>query len=165
MVGTAAAGGLGALSIAGVALFGCGFVFEAVADWQKFAFKSGRGSRRRDENGAASPPPTFCSVGLWKVSRHPNYVGEIMCWSGLTLVAAPVLLEVGVGAYAALTLAALSPVMTAVLLLGLSGVPLLEKQVRDAMPPQCGRKYIFVTQNSSFTYVCINTVARREVWR
>ena len=56
-----------------------------------------------------------------------------MCWSGLTLVAAPVLLEVGVGAYAALTLAALSPVMTAVLLLGLSGVPLLEKQVRDAM--------------------------------
>lgn len=48
--------------------FGAGIVMEVVADVQKTIWvEQGR------EGG-------FCTVGLWKYSRHPNYCGEIMQW-------------------------------------------------------------------------------------
>ena len=31
----------------------------------------------------------FISTGLWSRSRHPNYLGEIVAWVGVALVAAP----------------------------------------------------------------------------
>jgi steroid 5-alpha reductase family enzyme len=46
---------------------------QVVADEQKRRFA------RHPEN-----KNKFIDVGLWSVSRHPNYLGEIICWVGLT---------------------------------------------------------------------------------
>ena len=47
--------------------FNC-FVVEITADVQKTVWvKAGR-------------PGVFCDVGVWQLSRHPNYFGEILQW-------------------------------------------------------------------------------------
>lgn len=49
-------------------LFGCGVVIEILADIQKALWvRNGRQGN-------------FCSVGVWRFSRHPNYFGEIFQW-------------------------------------------------------------------------------------
>lgn len=52
--------------IAGVVLFAIGFVMEAASDVQKYNF-------RKNHNGS-----DVCDKGFFKVSRHPNYFGEII---------------------------------------------------------------------------------------
>ncbi len=47
-------------------------VMQGVADMQMHKF-------RKNRNG------TFIRVGLWKYSRHPNYLGEILMWWGVGL--------------------------------------------------------------------------------
>eukprot|EP01108_Squamamoeba_japonica_P010019 TRINITY_DN964_c0_g1_i2.p1 TRINITY_DN964_c0_g1~~TRINITY_DN964_c0_g1_i2.p1 ORF type:complete len:261 (-),score=59.90 TRINITY_DN964_c0_g1_i2:45-827(-) len=93
-------------------LFVVGLVFEAVADWQKTVFKS-------DPQNAGR----FIADGLWSVSRHPNYFGEVLLHIGITLFAFVNLLEYGNIAYAALV----TPLFVTWLLTRVSGVPLLEK--------------------------------------
>merc|ERR1712050_670616 len=84
------------------------FLFEVVADKQKDNF------RRNSENAGK-----FITSGLWAYSRHPNYFGEIMMWIGMCFA--------GSGCFHGWQfLAWLSPVTTIVLLLKVSGVPLLE---------------------------------------
>jgi steroid 5-alpha reductase family enzyme len=62
----------------------------------------------------------FLSTGLWSISRHPNYFGEITLWFGLYLSASSVFQGFQ---YASI----LSPVVIYLLLTRLSGVPHLEK--------------------------------------
>lgn len=61
-------------------------------------------------------------MGLWSRCQYPNYAGEMLVWSSVFALAAPGLS----GATAAL--AAVSPIFVSGLLLGVSGVPLAEKQ-------------------------------------
>jgi len=49
-----------------------GFVFEVVADMQKMIF------RFNPENKGK-----FITHGVWALSRHPNYFGEILMWTSL----------------------------------------------------------------------------------
>jgi steroid 5-alpha reductase family enzyme len=84
-----------------------GFIFEVTADAQKSAFKS-------------SGKPGFIATGLWKYSRHPNYFGEALLWWGLFVYTVPVL-------SGALWLSAIGPIFITLLLLFVSGIPLLEK--------------------------------------
>ena len=71
----------GAVITAGLALEWIGVVLEAVADQQKFNFKAtDRGKTR------------WCDVGLYKVCRHPNYLGEILFWLGLYVAGVPAML-------------------------------------------------------------------------
>lgn len=86
-----------------------GVLVEAVADRQKSNFKS-------DVKNSGK----ICQVGLWSISRHPNYLGEILVWVGIGLV--PLGLSSGY-------LALLSPVFITLLLYFVSGVPLLEKRL------------------------------------
>jgi steroid 5-alpha reductase family enzyme len=66
-------------------------------------------------------------AGLWRWTRHPNYFGEACVWWGLALLAVA-----GHGAGAAWCL--VSPLLMTVLLLKVSGVSLLEKDIAERRP-------------------------------
>jgi steroid 5-alpha reductase family enzyme len=67
-------GPLGWLDTAAVLVTGGAVAIEAVADWQLRAFLA----TRRD-------PAARLTTGLWGLSRHPNYLGEVLFWWGLWL--------------------------------------------------------------------------------
>jgi steroid 5-alpha reductase family enzyme len=104
---------LGVVEIIGALVWVAGFTIEVTADLQKSRF------RKRPENKGR-----FIRGGLWSWSRHPNYFGEIVLWVGVAIVAAPVLSG---WQYATL----ISPVFVAVLLIFVSGIPMLEKKADE----------------------------------
>jgi steroid 5-alpha reductase family enzyme len=107
---------LGALDAAGLLVALAGLLFEAVGDAQMAAFK-----RDRAHQGQVM------DRGLWRFTRHPNYFGEACFWWGVGLVA------LGAGGLAAWwTL--ISPLLMTVLLLKVSGVALLEKDIVERRP-------------------------------
>ncbi|MEX0964204.1 MAG: DUF1295 domain-containing protein [Pseudohongiellaceae bacterium] len=97
----------------GLAIWIAGFAIEVIADRQKSAFRS------KPENKGK-----FISEGLWSISRHPNYFGEIVLWVGIALIALPTLVG-----WQYVTL--ISPVFVALLLTKVSGVNLLEKSAME----------------------------------
>lgn len=101
---------IGVLTIAGLLIWLVGFVFEVVADFQKSQFRANPANKG-----------TFIRTGLWSWSRHPNYFGEIVLWSGIAIAALPAL-----HGWQHVTL--ISPVFVFLLLTRVSGVPLLEKK-------------------------------------
>ncbi|KAL6552511.1 hypothetical protein OROHE_007875 [Orobanche hederae] len=98
-----------AADIIGLIMWTLGIFVEATADQQKFRFKNSPENRGK-----------WCNVGLWKYSRHPNYFGEIFLWWGIFVVATPVLENVE-------WLVIFGPIFLTLLLLFLSGIPLLEE--------------------------------------
>lgn len=100
-----------ALLAAGLAMFAVGFVIEATADFQLSRFRADPANRGRLFTG-----------GLFGVVRHPNYLGEIVLWTGIALAA--------FGATGSL-LPFLTPLAIAGLLLKVSGPPLLDVHLRD----------------------------------
>lgn len=99
---------LDAYALLGGALWVLGWAMEIIADRQKTAF------RAKPENQDA-----FITEGLWARSRHPNYVGEILLWLGIAIIAFPAL--EGTQHWALI-----SPVFVYVLLVHVSGVRMLE---------------------------------------
>jgi len=106
----------GALDAAGIAVALVGLLFEVVGDAQMASFKADPAHRGQ-----------VMDRGLWRYTRHPNYFGETCFWWGIWLVA----LGAG-GAAAAWTV--LSPLLMTVLLLKVSGVALLEKDIAERRP-------------------------------
>ena len=102
--------GLDWFALVGFVVWAVGFGIEIVADQQK-----GRFNANPDNEGR------FISTGLWARSRHPNYFGEIVLWTGVAVIALPTLQG---WQWAALV----SPVFVALLLTKVSGVPLLERK-------------------------------------
>jgi steroid 5-alpha reductase family enzyme len=98
----------GWLDALGLLLFVLGFAIEGFADAQLARFKSQAGNRER-----------VLASGLWRYSRHPNYFGEFCLWWGFGLLA------LSAGAWWAM----ISPLLMSVLLLRVSGVTLLEKDI------------------------------------
>ena len=92
----------------GLALFITGFTVEVVADMQKSAFKAIPANKDK-----------FITVGLWAKSRHPNYLGEIVLWTGIAVMSFSSLEGLQY-----LTL--ISPIFTYLLLVYVSGVRMLE---------------------------------------
>ncbi len=97
----------------GLAVWVIGFGIEVVADRQKREFRRHPGNRGR-----------FITTGLWAWSRHPNYFGEITLWTGVALLAVPVLTG-----WQYLTL--VSPLFVYLLLTRVSGIPLLEARAEE----------------------------------
>ena len=104
---------IGIVGMAGMAIWVFGFLIEIVADRQKSRFRSDPANTGK-----------FIDTGLWAWSRHPNYFGEIVLWTGMALIALPVL-----EGWQWLTL--ISPLFVWLLLTRVSGVPLLEKKADE----------------------------------
>lgn len=100
--------------VLGLGLWSIGFIFETVADWQLARFKADPANRDRVMNR-----------GLWAFSRHPNYFGESLVWWGIFCItlATP-------GSWWTV----ISPALITFLLLQVSGVVLLEKDISDRRP-------------------------------
>jgi steroid 5-alpha reductase family enzyme len=109
LLGRDSAPDFGFWAITGVAIWLIGLVIETAADAQKSSFKGREENRER-----------FITSGLWKFSRHPNYFGEMLVWWGVFLYAVPFL----DGAAFAVVI---GPVFITLLLLFVSGIPLLER--------------------------------------
>jgi steroid 5-alpha reductase family enzyme len=99
---------IGWVAIVGIVVWIAGFAIEVVADRQKATFK-------RDPANAGR----FITSGLWAWSRHPNYFGEIVLWTGIAVMAVPVL-----AGWRWVTL--ISPMFVVLLLTRVSGIPMLE---------------------------------------
>ena len=93
----------------GILLFLIGFALEIIADTQKTNFRKLKDNKDK-----------FITTGLWKYSRHPNYLGEIILWIGVAIIS-----------YSSLEINQLftliSPIFTYLLLVHVSGINLLEK--------------------------------------
>ncbi|KAH7912700.1 DUF1295-domain-containing protein [Hygrophoropsis aurantiaca] len=105
--------------IAGLILWGIGWLIESIADIQKYRYKS-----------AKHPNTEIMNTGLWFYSRHPPYFGEIMCWWGIWIIClSPTTTNTGLpySSKAAQYGAVVSPIFTTLLLMFGSGIPLAEK--------------------------------------
>lgn len=95
----------------GMIVWGVGFFFEAVGDWQLQDFKSDPANKGK-----------VMDRGLWRYTRHPNYFGDAAVWWGHFLIAA------AASAYGWITL--FSPLLMTFLLMRVSGVTLLEQNMK-----------------------------------
>lgn len=113
------------LDIIGILMWLTGFFFEAVGDGQMRRFKQIPANKGK-----------IMDRGLWKYTRHPNYFGESTMWWGIFIIT----LNVQWG-WAAM----FSPIIITLLLLKVSGVPLLEKKY------QANPEYMeYIRKTSSF---------------
>lgn len=97
----------------GLAVWIAGFAIEVIADRQKSAFGADPANRGQ-----------FIRQGLWAWSRHPNYFGEIVLWTGIALMATPAM-----NGWQWLGWA--SPLFVFWLLNKVSGIPMLEKRADE----------------------------------
>jgi len=98
-------------SIFGAAVWFFGFVFESIGDYQLKDFVS---TKKESDS--------VLQTGLWRYTRHPNYFGEVTQWWGIWLIS--------LGAVWSLW-GVIGPIAITVLILKVSGVPLLEKKYKD----------------------------------
>ena len=92
----------------GLIIWLIGFTLEVIADEQKRRFRLNPKNKGQ-----------FISTGLWSISRHPNYFGEILIWVGMAIISFPVL-----SGWQYITL--ISPLFVTLLLTKVSGINLLE---------------------------------------
>jgi steroid 5-alpha reductase family enzyme len=110
---------LGVLDYVGGAIAFLGTLFEAIADWQLARFKADDSNRGK-----------VMDRGLWRYTRHPNYFGECCVWWGFYLIA------ISAGGWWSLV----GPLVMTTLLLKVSGVAMLEKDIGKRRPEY--REYI-----------------------
>ena len=104
-------GGLGLLDVFGFVVWIIGFYFESVGDAQLARFIKDPSSKGK-----------IMQSGLWAYTRHPNYFGEVTQWWGIWLIA----LSVPNG-----WLGIIGPVTITFLILKVSGIPMLEKKMKE----------------------------------
>jgi steroid 5-alpha reductase family enzyme len=76
----------------GTIIYTVGLLMESIADYQKWTWKQ-------------SNPGKFCRTGLWSISQHPNFAGNILIWTGITIMNLPSL------AWQLVPIACLSPLI------------------------------------------------------
>ena len=98
----------------GIVIWTTGLIIESLADIQKLNFKNNVANKNK-----------WIETGVWKYSRHPNYLGEILCWLGIYIFTFGSL-----EGYEKI-IALLSPLTISVLLIFISGIPILEKKADE----------------------------------
>ena len=97
----------------GLSIWILGFGIEAIADNQKTVFNT------EPENKGK-----WIDSGLWSYSRHPNYLGEILLWTGIAFF--------GISCFTGLErIAWISPIFIYLLLTKISGTPILDKRALE----------------------------------
>ncbi len=117
---------LSILDYLGFTLWLTGFLFESISDQQLYRFKMNPSKKGQ-----------VMDTGLWAYSRHPNYFGECIIWWGLFLI----------------TLATprsgwtiVSPIIITLVLLKMTGVPMMEKTIVKTRPGYAD----YIKRTSSF---------------
>ena len=101
---------LGIWDAIGLTVWILGFGIEVIADNQKMSFNAIPENRGK-----------WIDEGLWSFSRHPNYLGEILLWSGIACF--------GISCFTGFErIAWVSPVFIYLLLTKVSGIPILDKR-------------------------------------
>ncbi|MFA5954634.1 MAG: DUF1295 domain-containing protein [Patescibacteria group bacterium] len=104
-------GAISIVAIIGALVWTAGLIFETVADIQLRHFLVVPEHRNR-----------VMTTGLWHYTRHPNYFGEVVSWWGIGIMAL---------AFPYGWIALVGPALLTVLILKVSGVPLVEERYRD----------------------------------
>lgn len=102
---------IGLLDFLGLIVWIIGFYFESVGDKQLANFiknPTNKGKLMRD--------------GLWKFTRHPNYFGEVTMWWGIWIISLS-----ASNAWFSI----LGPLTITILILKVSGVPMLEIKMKE----------------------------------
>tara|TARA_B100001741_G_C16471371_1_gene560201 strand:+ start:52 stop:825 length:774 start_codon:yes stop_codon:yes gene_type:complete len=97
-------------SLVGVMICILGIVIESIADHQMTKFKAKPNNKGK-----------LMNKGLWQYSRHPNYFGDSMFWWGIFLFSY---------GYTSNLMMAISPIIMTYFLIKISGVSLLERQLK-----------------------------------
>lgn len=93
--------------IIGIVIWSIGFIIESLADYQKSKFK-------KQNSGQ------LMTSGLYSWVRYPNYLGEILVWTGIWIY--------GANVYSGwMWISVISPLWIFILLRYISGIPLVEK--------------------------------------
>lgn len=101
------------VGIAGIGLWVIGFFFETIGDWQMARFRADPANQGR-----------VMDRGLWRYTRHPNYFGDLcVCWSIY-------LFSIAFGGWWTV----IGPLLMSFLLVRVSGVRLLERDLVDRKP-------------------------------
>lgn len=98
-------------NIVGIMVWIVGFYFEVMGDYQLEQFKSNPQNKGK-----------LLTTGLWSLTRHPNYFGEATCWWGIFLLSISTWQDLWT---------IIGPMTILLLLLFVSGVPLLEKKYSE----------------------------------
>ena len=94
----------------GLSIWILGFGIEVIADRQKTVFNTETNNQGK-----------WIDSGLWSHSRHPNYLGEILLWTGIAFF--------GISCFTGLERVAwISPIFIYILLTKISGIPILDKR-------------------------------------
>ncbi len=102
-----------ALDVAAGLLLAIGIGGEALSDFQLRRFKASQENKGQ-----------ICNVGLWRLSRHPNYFFDWLCWLSYPLLAIDFS-----GAHPFGFLALLAPICMYWILVHVSGIPPLEQHM------------------------------------
>ena len=97
--------GIDGLTMAGMALWAIGFLFEIVGDWQLMQFKADPANDGK-----------VMDRGLWAWTRHPNYFGDCCVWWGIWLIGHDLSLI-------------FAPLLMSFILIKWSGVPMTERSM------------------------------------
>jgi steroid 5-alpha reductase family enzyme len=110
---TGSAPALGIWDAVGLSIWLLGFSIEVVADNQKTVFNTEPNNKGK-----------WIDSGLWSYSRHPNYLGEILLWTGIACF--------GISCFTGLERVAwISPIFIYLLLTKLSGIPILDRRALE----------------------------------
>lgn len=101
------------LDLLGLGVWIFGFLFEVISDVQLSVFISKKKNRLTDKR--------ILTTGLWSLTRHPNYFGEVVSWWGIWLICISL-------SYPISFLTIVGPLTITYLILKVSGIPLLEKK-------------------------------------
>ena len=97
----------------GLSIWIIGFGIEFIADNQKTVF-----------NAEPNNQGKWIDSGLWAYSRHPNYLGEILLWTGIAIF--------GISCFTGLErFAWISPIFIYLLLTKVSGIPILDRRALE----------------------------------